>query len=275
MILSGSHFAPDLPCWQDYLPWLERLAGPDLPSCSRLNALLPDGLKSAGGQTIRFVASHQLADDSYERRIYTTGQVSTRPDSWHDLFNALVWMRYPRIKTAMNQLHFAAGGNQKKGGRGPLRDALTLFDECGVIVFSDRQDILEALAERTWSNAFRADAFSTSVGLSVSGHAMLEKYLSPYKSMTAKALLVQLDAEFMSLPRREILDYLDREISQQMLDGKVLTRPACLSPLPLAGVPGWWAPEEQEEKRFYSDLQVFRPAPAELIPAPVFKLSKG
>lgn len=272
MILSSSHFEPELPYWQDYFPLLDRLAGAVFPSCSQLNAMLPAGLKSAAGQTIRFVASNQLADDGYEHRIYTTGQVSTRPDSWHDLFNALVWMRYPNIKTAINKLHYQAGSKQKSGGRGRLRDALTLFDECGVIVFSNRLEILKALAERRWSDAFRANAFRTSVGLSVSGHAMLEKYLSPYKAMTAKALLVQVDTDFMNLPRPEMLDYLDREISQHMLNGMVLTQPACLSPLPLAGVPGWWALDEQNENRFYSDQQVFRPAPAELIPAPVLKL---
>jgi hypothetical protein len=70
--------------------------------------MLPVNLCSAGGHAIRFVASGELGDDNYEHRIYTSGQVSTRPQSWHDLFNALVWMRYPRIKTALNSLHYQA-----------------------------------------------------------------------------------------------------------------------------------------------------------------------
>ncbi len=273
MNLSNVHFDPALSYWQDFLPFLDQLSGPGFPSCSQLNALLPHGLLSAGGHAIRFVNSDQLADAAYEQRIFTTGQVSTRPDCWHDLFNALIWMRYPRIKTAMNKLHHQAGAGLKSGSRGQLRDALTLFDECGVIVFSDRLEILKALAERRWSDAFFSADFRTSVGLSVSGHAMLEKYLSPYKAMTAKALLFQVDTGFMKLSRQEMIDLLDREIANQFLNGEVLTKPACLSPLPLAGVPGWWPRDEQEDDMFYNDPQVFRPAPADLNPVPVLKLT--
>ena len=275
MKLSNIRFDPALPYWQDFLPFLDRLSGSGFPSCSQLNTLLPDGLLSAGGHAIRFVASDQLTENAYEQRIHATGQISTRPDCWHDLFNALIWMRYPRIKTAMNNLHHQAGAGLKSGRRGQLRDALTLFDECGVIVFSDRLDILKALAERRWSDAFLSVDFRTSVGLSVSGHAILEKYLSPYKAMTAKALLFQVDTGFMKLSRSEMIDLLDREISNQILNKQVLVKPACLSPLPLAGVPGWWPQDEQEDGMFYSDHHVFRPAPAELNPVPVLKFMEN
>jgi hypothetical protein len=255
--------------WQDYQPFLQALAGEGLPACNQLNELLRDGLASESAQAIRFVPSDQLGDQAYEQRIYTTGQVSTRSDNWHDLFNALVWMRFPRIKTAMNAMHYHAWSEQKNGRRGDLRDALTLFDECGVIVVSNELNLLRALAERRWNEAFLSDDFSNNVKLSICGHAILEKYLSPYKSMTAKALLIHVDADFMRLPRQEMLTCLDREVAKRLRSGKLLTRPACLAPLPLAGVPGWWPVDEQEDGAFYQDLQVFRPPPANLIPAPV------
>ncbi len=78
MELSNTHFSTSRPYWQDYLPFLQDLAGHDFPACDQLNALLPGGLSSERGQAIRFVPSDQLADEPYERRIYTTGQVSTR-----------------------------------------------------------------------------------------------------------------------------------------------------------------------------------------------------
>jgi hypothetical protein len=270
----NSHFEPHQPYWQDYLSLLDQLTGHDFPSCSQLNALLPAGLNSKGGQAIKFVDSNQLDNESYENRIYHTGQVSTRPDSWHDLFNALVWMRYPRIKTAMNSRHYQAGAALKSGSRGPQRDALTLFDECGVIVFSNHMEILGALAERRWSDAFLADAFRSSVELSVCGHAMLEKYLSPYKAMTANALLVYVNVDFMKFSRQEMLDHLDTEIARCILNNELLSSPACLSPLPLAGVPGWWPQDEQCDVLFYNDSGVFRPPPDELIPAPVLYFTK-
>lgn len=271
--LSGLHFSPDLPYWQDYLPFLQGLAGPELPSCPRLNAMLPADLCSAGGHAIRFVASGELADDNYEQRIYTTGLVSTRPQSWHDLFNALVWLRYPLIKTALNRLHYQAGAGHKNGERGPVRDALTLFDECGVIVISDRPEVLQALAERRWRDAFLDAAFDTSVWLSVIGHALLEKYLSPYKAMTAKALLLQVDSEFLALPRQLRTAELDRQVAELVSGGVALRNPACLSPLPLAGVPGWWPRQAQNDGQFYLDREVFRQAPAGLKPAPLHRLA--
>lgn len=269
MELSNTPIDPCLPYWHDYLPFFEYLAGQEFPSCDQLNSLLPGGLSSESGHKIHFVASEQLADEPYELRIYNSGRVSTRLNNWHDLFNALVWMRFPAIKTAMNACHYHAWSEQKDGSRGRMRDALTLFDECGVIVFSSNREILTALAERRWSDAFINDDFHAELGLTICGHAMLEKYLSPYKSMTAKALLIHGDADFLTLPRVEKLKHLDEEIAARLLSGEILTKPACLAPLPLAGIPGWWSPGEQSDTEFYADLQVFRPPSGNLIPAPI------
>jgi hypothetical protein len=257
-----------LPFWADYLPYLDQLGGEKITDCGSLNTLLPDGLKSKGGQAIRFVSSTELDDGAYEHRIYTTGQVSTRPDNWHDLFNALVWMRFPRIKVTMNSLHYHAVTHPSAGTRGPLRDALTLFDECGVIVLSNRVEMLKPLARRRWQDVFRSGTFHNDVQIAICGHAMLEKYLSPYKSMTAKALLIHVDANVMALSREEKLVFLDRVLAKQMKSRDILSSPACLAPLPLAGIPGWWPYEEQNDE-FYADEQVFRPPPAKMTPAPV------
>lgn len=272
MNLSSALFDPDLPYWQDYLPYLKQFAGTGFPGCGQLNCLLKPGLRSGGGHAIHFVPSEQLDDDGYEHRIYTTGQVSTRRDNWHDLFNALVWMRFPQIKTAMNALHYQAIPDEADGRRGPLRDALTLFDECGVIVLSDSTELLKMLAERRWHDAFMSTDFDASVQISICGHAMLEKYLSPYKSMTAKALLLIVDPALLNLPREEMLIRVDNAVSSRMRRGELLTAPGSLTPLPLAGVPGWWPQGEQQSPGFYSDLQVFRPAPQSLAPAPLNEL---
>lgn len=268
----SSHFERDLPYWQDYLPFLQRLTGGEFPSCAELNRLLPGSLRSAGGQVIRFVNSDELAEDGYEHRIYTTGQVSTRPNDWHDLFNALVWMRFPHIKTALNRLHYQSGAGRKTGARGPLRDALTLFDECGAIVTAEHADILRALAERRWREAFLAEGFADSVAITVIGHAMLEKCLNPYKSMCANVLFVQAPVGFFTLSRPQRAEHLDRAVAELLLDGVTLSSPAGLSPLPLAGVPGWWPPGAQREAGFYLDRRVFRPPPPGFQPAHIHRL---
>ena len=271
MRLSGTLVDPKLPYWRDYLPFLQCLAGKEFPSCERLNAMLPDGLRSETGQSICFVPSDQHADSAYERRIYTTGMVSTRPENWHDLFNALVWMCFPQIKIAMNTMHYHSWSHQRVGTRGRVRDALTLFDECGVIVCSNRLDLLTSLVERRWRDAFLANDFGTHVQTSICGHAMLEKYLAPYKSMTAKALLVHTGADFQKLPREDMLTHLDGEIAKRMLAGTLMTKPAHLTPLPLAGIPGWWN-QDQQDDGFYNDPQVFRSPPANLVPVRVLEL---
>jgi hypothetical protein len=37
-----------------------------------------------------------------------SGEVATRPDNRHDLFNALIWLAFPRSKAAMNRRHHEA-----------------------------------------------------------------------------------------------------------------------------------------------------------------------
>lgn len=271
MRLSNTHFDVSQPHWQDYLPYLQKLEGPGFPDCNQFNALLAADLRSAGGAAIRFIPSTELDDTAYEHCIYTTGQVSTRPNHWHDLFNALVWMRFPRIKVAMNALHYNSVSESKPGTRGPQRDAVTLFDECGVIVFSQHHKPLDALANRNWPEVFKTEEYKNQVHHVICGHAMLEKYLSPYKAMTAKALLVKVDTDTMKLPRNKLLEELDKRLAELLLTGKILTNPACLTPLPLAGIPGW-GPNGKQNHEFYADQDVFRPPPESMISAPIIDL---
>ena len=58
----------------------------------------------------------------YEMHIGSTGEVPTRGDNWHDWFNALCWLSWPRSKLAMNARQVAAiNGDEFR--RGPRRDA--------------------------------------------------------------------------------------------------------------------------------------------------------
>ena len=101
---------------------------------------------------------------------------------------------------------------------------------------------------------------------------MLEKFLAPYKSMTANALLVQVKNDCMILPRDKLLHQLDDQIATQLLAGKLLTSPLDLAPLPLSGIPRWWSKDDQDD-RFYADSQVFRIPPVDFVPAPIIDLS--
>lgn len=261
----------DADYWRDYRSYLERLSEDTFPDCDQLNSLLQGNVQTAGAAAVRFICSTDHAQGDYENRIYTSGQVSTRPGSWHDLFNALVWLRFPRIKSALNALHFQAQSGPN--GRSRLRDALTLFDECGVMLVSNRRDLLTTVAQRDWHNTFQlqANSWRSDMTLATFGHAMLEKYLAPYKSMTANALLIQVDANISLIPRDKLLTMLDSALAEKMLNQEVLKHPRSLTPIPLTGVPGWVFTEPQTDE-FYADPSVFRPAPDNFVAASILHL---
>ena len=66
-------------------------------------------------------------------KLFESGCVQTRPDSLHDLFNALAWLAFPRTKARINAMH-AAEIPREQGRRGRLRDLLTILDEGGAVV---------------------------------------------------------------------------------------------------------------------------------------------
>lgn len=248
-----AHLDPGHACWEGYRERLQRLPPGLFPSADALTRLLPPAAVNRNGRTLRFRAASDLPGVPYEQHIFETGEIPTRENNWHDLFNALVWSRLPHLKAAMNALHHAhleAGG---EGRRGKVRDALTLLDESGVIVTSGETGLMDALARRDWAAAFlrHREAWAGEVSVLVCGHAILEKFLDPYKALTAHALYLRSAAP---LPAAE----LDHALADALLDGGLLRSTADLSPLPLMGIPGWWTGGPQDSG-FYADTSVFRP----------------
>jgi len=82
---------------------------------------------------------------------------------------------------------------------------------------------------------------------------------------------VQVSKDKFSLPRGQQLDFLDKKIAENLRAANCLTRPACLAPLPLAGIPGWW-PSDKQDSQFYNDPLVFRPPSTDMVAAPVVVL---
>jgi len=247
-----AHIDLEHPCWEGYRVSLGRLADGGFPGPDALSRLLPPGQANVAGKPIRFRSAGELPGIAYEKHIYETGEVSTRENSWHDLFNAMVWCRFPRLKSAMNEVHYRCLDEEQDGRRGGQRDALTLPDESGVIVTSPNEALLEVLYERNWQAAFvdYRDAWA-GTGVLVCGHAILEKFLQPYKSMTAHAIYLHLDKPMC-------LAELDGLLADTLLEGNLVRSPKDLSPLPLMGIPDWWAPGAQDSA-FYADQSVFRP----------------
>jgi hypothetical protein len=199
----------------------------------------------------------------YEAHIATTGCVPTR-DNLHDLFNGLVWLRFAQAKAALNRLH---GQEIARLGaaspRGPVRDALTVFDENGA-VFAGPDALWGALVAKDWPRLFvDLRPLWAQARLLLFGHALLEKLQQPRKSMVAHVLRIPMPLdgfESIGCPQvaSEFIATVDAKLAQKLLSDPPGTRPGHkpFAPLPVLGVPGWWA--GNEDPAFYADAAVFR-----------------
>ncbi len=138
-------------------PWLAPwcVPGRAIANAARAGGDLPAALNAARLAPRRFIPQAELpAGVAYESHIFATGGVPTR-EGLHDFFNALCWMRFPATKLVLNRLQAraieAAGGVQ--GPRGPLRDALTLFDENAALLQAP-EPLWQALLSRDWRSLF-------------------------------------------------------------------------------------------------------------------------
>ncbi|HUI99802.1 MAG TPA: DUF3025 domain-containing protein [Usitatibacter sp.] len=223
------------------------------------------GLEAANGRPMRFVPPRgalEAGDRSYELRIDATGEIETRERNWHDLFNALAWIAFPRAKAAINAQHAAIlrqGGEEEARHRGPERDALTLFDEGGVIVASSSPALLRRIVEHEWKELFwnRRAELEGSVRFLAFGHALCEKLLEPYVGITAKTVFVPVDELFFMLPAEAQAGRADALAAAHFADRARWRSPRSMAPLPVLGIPGW--DERAESGSFYDDAQYFRP----------------
>lgn len=197
----------------------------------------------------RFVAADALpADTAYESFVRRTATVPTR-DNLHDFLNGIVWCLHPRTKRLLNQWQAEAiARDGVQGRRGPLRDAITLFDENGA-VFSAPDLLQAALKARDWHGLFITHrALWPQARLWLFGHALVEKLVAPRKDITAHVLCAP--------PGLADVSQVDAWLATT-LDARVLSAKPFL-PLPVMGVPGWCA--ASEDPGFYADQTVFRPA---------------
>lgn len=254
------------PLFLGYAPLARHFAGhAGWPALTELNALARAwGLRNAAGRPLDFVPQAvRCSQRDYETGIYASGQVPSREDNWHDFFNALAWLAFPRAKAALNAFQHAALNRPDADGRGAASDAATLFDESGLILLARDPALAEALAARQWKTAFweRRSAWRDA-RLYVIGHSLLEKALAPTPGITGKCLFVQSDE--VPAPEAPAPYWLDAEVARHWREGRI-QRPAQLFPLPVWGVPGYHP--DNGAAAFYDDVSVFRPPRSGATPA--------
>ncbi len=240
-------------------PAILRVGDGALPTAWPTLAELNVGARHSSYPVPMFVAA-DAAISHYESFIKQTATVPTR-DNWHDLFNALVWLSFPRAKAALNNvhiLHINAGGSDALKLRSTARDALTLFDESGIIVLSDKRALLENIPAFNWHNLFWREraAIAQHMLFVPFGHALMEKMLNPYLGMVAKVILVEVESAFFTMTHTAQCAWCDAEIARLVAMSNIFDTPKNLLPLPFLGVPGWDA--RNDDEAFYANTNYFR-----------------
>jgi hypothetical protein len=227
--------------------WHARLA--NRAPLEGLNALAEEAdVRTASGRPVRFVPPS--ADDAYyEIRLFETGNVQTRPENLHDLFNALAWLAFPRTKARINAMH-AAEIPREHGRRGRLRDLLTIFDEGGAIVCAPPQ-LAELARDFRWKELFwvRREETARAMKVHVLGHAVLEQALQPWPGITCKAVFMEAGTDAVDDP--------DAWAAAWLAALPAHATPRDMAPLPIFGYPGWLPGSARAE--FYDDERYFRP----------------
>ena len=213
---------------------------------------LPQALtQRIGAAGPRFVPQTELPEGvAYEQYIFDTGTVPTR-EGLHDFFNGLVWLRFPATKRLLNRLQAAQIAKAGVGQvRGPVRDAITLFDE-NALLLQAPDALWDALTAREWTRLFvDLRPLWSQARLISFGHALLEKLVSPYKSVTGHVYRAPVPLE---LGDDEVA--WDRWLAARLTAEQLASKP--FTPLPVLGVPGWWP--ANLDPAFYDDVHVFRP----------------
>jgi hypothetical protein len=205
-------------------------------------------MNRCGKSPVAFVPAEALpAGIAYEQFIFETGQVPTR-SNLHDFFNGLCWLTFPQAKRRLNEMQAMAIAQDGVGAvRGPLRDAITVFDENAALLYAP-DALWEALSAHEWKKTFVAlRPLWEQAQLVLFGHALLEKLAQPRKEITAHVYRVT--QPWQDVPALDA--WLAADLSPARLSAKPFT------PLPVLGVPGWHP--ENANFSFYDDSFVFRP----------------
>lgn len=222
-------------------------------------------VRVASGELLRIVGQGRKPaafEEKYEVRLFLRGELQVRRGHWHDYFNVLVWLAFPRSKAALNARHYSELVAQRAAGapnRGPVQDALTLFDEGGVIVACDDDELILMLEAFRWKDLFweNRERLYSHMRFWIFGHALYEKALRPFIGITGRGIVLKTAPGLFAAPPREQLAVIDAKVAAYLSDPARLAATRELAVVPVLGVPGWCAGNEREE--FYDDRDYFRP----------------
>ncbi len=244
------------PVFNDVAGCLSWTESEQWPSVESLNSSCETLVHTYTGKPLVFERqTAELLNDGmhYEQRIYQRGLIATRENNWHDLFNAMMWLKYPDIKSALNSRQWSDIEQHGLKTRTPSQCAMTLFDEAGAIVTMPTI-MLECWKRHDWHGLFieHADAWrSGQAQVAVFGHALLDHALVTETLLVAKCIVRE---------EKRDLDICVRQVADTVHAGKCLLANSELRTLPLCGIPGWHSASDSAQ--FVSTAACFSPLSA-------------
>ncbi len=178
-------------------------------------------------------AGEVVVGELYDGRIALQGVVPTRIGNWHDLLNALCFATWPNSKHALHarqcrllQARIAPGATRLPPARSAEQDALTLFDEGGVVIaaWPDAAAALQGLAPAALPPRLQALAGAGRARVVPFGHALLEHLVTRRPCPGASAHVLTCSA----LPDdgTALLRALDAALAARLQDPRYFNAPA-------------------------------------------------
>ncbi|MGS2720325.1 DUF3025 domain-containing protein [Paraglaciecola aestuariivivens] len=234
------------------------------PNAEGLNAL-KHRLMASSKACPEFICQNQLAptEQYYEQIIFEQGLIPTRPNNWHDLFNGLIWLQFPKTKALLNKLHVEDIQEYGLSPRTLRRNNITHFDECGVVLTyqqgSEAEQLIAELKQHNWQLVLLKNRhlWGKQLNSFMFGHANLEMLLQPFIGLTGKWLALEVTSEFAEIDYQQKLHELDKRLTEVLNQQNLMANKKPLMPLPLLGIPGVW--DANQDPSFYDNTDYFRP----------------
>ncbi len=239
-------FYKDFPGFASITPFVEKWLGQAYPHWPSI-----DDFNRAQKADIHFVL--QEKEMRYLWEIHQNRHIPTRLYNWHDLFNNITWLIFPKIKAAIVAKMCCEPFEGKS--RSSVQNLLAHFDECGVVICADDVSLFALIEHHCWLEFFLKEDLKQHCLPVLFGHGLMEKALTPFIGMTAKTLFLQVDPCFFTMPTSVQNDIVDEKIAQFILSDAFPRYPKALHPFPLLGWPDW---HPQQNDAFYLNKSYFR-----------------
>jgi len=228
------------PLFEVFEPLARDLRGTTFPSAEQFTQLAESQRTARAPEAASLRFSHLerkprrhkrtqlILHELYDGSIHLKRQVPCLSCSYHDLFNALSFSAFVHSKRVLHERQFRALEQwvgdlpQLPGKRTREQDALTIFDEGGVVLLM-AEPFLSHWRASTEASPIPPFAPGSGVVPLLFGHALLEHLFEGHSQVRASAVVIELDAPLPS--GATILDLADCYLAARLSDPSEFTQP--------------------------------------------------